>query len=333
MKPNPLFSLVESYFCDHLQKTRGASANTISTYRDAIALFLRYVSEHRKVPVGRLQLSDFNAPTVVAFLQHLESQRHNSTHTRNCRRIALRGFFEYAMRMDPTRAAHYARILALPSKRCAPTIPRHLEPHQMQHLLSQPDRLGADGRRDFALLLFLYNTGARISEALGCMLRDLQTQPPQIRLRGKGGKERFCPLWPDTLRALRSTLPPQCADPSMPLFRNHRGATLSRHGAQYILAKHAHTASQDDPAFPAKISPHMLRHSCACALLQAGVDLTVIRDYLGHASISTTSRYAATNLKLKQDALETFWAHAGLAPPRLRAWRPSKSLMGFLASL
>jgi len=333
MKTNSLLPLVESYFRDHLQKTRGSSANTIASYRDAIALFLRYAAQRRGVSIDRLQLSDLDAPTVVAFLQHLETQRHNSTRTRNGRRIALRGFFAHAARMDPTHATQYARILALPPKRCATTLPRHLEAHQMQRLLAQPDRLTQSGRRDFALLLFLYNTGARISEAIGCTLRDLQTRPSQIRLRGKGGKERFCPLWPDTLRALQAILPPQCDDPSTALFRSHRGYPLSRHGAQYIISKHARAASQGEPAFPERISPHMLRHSCACALLQAGVDLTVIRDYLGHASITTTSRYAATNLKLKQDALEAFWAQAGLSPPHHRPWRPSKSLMEFLSSL
>ena len=334
MKTNPLFTLVESYFSDHLPKVRGASANTIEAYRDAITLFIRFVADRRGVQVSNLKLSHLDERTVSAFLTHLEQDRHNGTRTRNCRRIALRGFFQHALRLDPTRATQYARILAIPAKRCAPTVPRYLEPHQMRNLLAQPDRHRPTGQRDYALLLFLYNTGARISEVLGCRLRDLQMHPPQVRLHGKGGKDRFCPLWPATMEALRHIHSKiDTADQSTPVFLSNRAAPLSRHGAQYILSKHAHAAAALDPTFPERISPHVLRHSCACALLQGGVDLTVIRDYLGHASITTTSRYASANLKMKQDALERFWSRAGLAPQRIRPWRPSKSLLSFLADL
>lgn len=333
MKPVSLFALVEAYFCDHLQKVRGVSGHTLAAYRDAVTLFLRFAADKRGVAVADLRLSHLNADTVTAFLQYLEQQRHNSIQTRNCRRIALRGLFKHAVRLDPTRATQYTRVLALPSKRCAPPTPRYLEPHHMRQLLLQPDRRQPSGQRDYALILFLYNTGARISEAVGCRLRDLQTHPPQVRLQRKGGKARFCPLWPDTMAAVRSIFPNDSADPASPIFRSSRGAQLSRYGAQYILTKHAQAVCQHDTTFPERLSPHVLRHSCACALLQGGIDLTVIRDYLGHASITTTSRYASTNLKMKRDALETFWSRAGLAPTHIRPWRPGKSLLSFLAAL
>lgn len=335
MKPtDPLFALVETFFCDHLQKVRGASPHTIAAYRDAVMLFFQFLADRRAVPVGRLRLADLQADVVGAFLQHLEDERRNSIATRNCRRIALRAFFQHALRRDPIHASQYARILALPAKRCAPPTPRYLEPHQMRHLLAQPDRGITRGQRDYALLLFLYNTGARVSEAVAVHRPDLQLIPPyQVRLLGKGRKERFCPLWPATLRAIKPLLDQCESEHAEAVFRSARKNALTRHGAQYILSKYATRASAQDPTFPKKLSPHVLRHSCACALLQAGVDLTVIRDYLGHVSITSTTRYAKTNLKMKREALANFWERAGLSAPRAAPWRPTKSLLTFLSSL
>jgi site-specific recombinase XerD len=204
----------------------------------------------------------------------------------------------------------------------------------MRHLLAQPDRRAAHGQRDYALLLFLYNTGARVSEAIAVRRPDLQLTPPyHVRLLGKGRKERFCPLWPATLRAIKPLLDQRDPGHADAVFCSARDHSLTRHGAQYILTKYAARANAQDATFPKHISPHVLRHSCACALLQAGVDLTVIRDYLGHASITTTTRYAKTNLKMKREALVDFWAQAGLSAPRSAPWRPTRSLLTFLSSL
>jgi site-specific recombinase XerD len=151
-----------------------ASANTIEAYRDAITLFIRFVADRRGVQVSKLQLIHLDERTVSAFLTHHEQHRHNGTRTRNNRRIALRGGFQHALRLDPTQATQYARILAIPAKRCSPTAPRYLEPNQMRNLLAQPDRhRQPTGQRDYGLLIFLYNTGARISEALGCRFHDI----------------------------------------------------------------------------------------------------------------------------------------------------------------
>jgi integrase len=184
----------------------------------------------------------------------------------------------------------------------------------------------------YALLLFLYNTGARVSEVTILRHKDL-LPGPAVNLHGKGGKERVCPLWPETLAAIISQLPSNKADPEQPVFRNARGQSLSRHGVYYILGRHATSLHRADPRFPNKIWPHLLRHSCAVALLQAGVDLITIRDQLGHASVATTGRYATSNLKLKRTALEAFWAAAGLATSRRKAWRPSPKLTQFLQSI
>ena len=216
------------------------------------------------------------------------------------------------------------------------TVPRYLEPHQMRLLLAQPDRRHPRGQRDYALLLLLYNTGARISEAVAIRGRDLQLAPPShVRFFGKGRKERLCPLWPDTISALKPLLARAAVptDPAEPVFRGAHSDALTRHGATHLLAKYVALARGHDATFLKRVSPHTLRHSCACALLQAGVDLTVIRDYLGHASIITTSRYANTNLRLKRAALSTFWKHAGLTAPKTPLWRPTKSLLTYLSTL
>jgi integrase/recombinase XerD len=194
------------------------------------------------------------------------------------------------------------------------------------------DRRFRDGERDHALLLFLYNTGARVSEALAVRPCDLRLERPwQVRLLGKGQKERICPLWSETVSALRRIIRTDRAEDT--LFRNVRGAPLTRDGVAYLLTKYVRLAAQNALALRKRhVTPHVMRHSCAVALLQAGVDVSVIRDYLGHASVATTSRYITTNLQMKREVLEAFWKRAGLTPAPKR-WQPSPKLLAFLESL
>jgi site-specific recombinase XerD len=197
--------------------------------------------------------------------------------------------------------------------------------------LAQPDRTTATGTAHHALLLFLYNTGARVSEALGVSKPDLQLiRPYQVRLLGKGGKERCCPLWAETVKALQRI--GQTATGHV--FQSQRGQQLTRDGAAYILAKYVKSAAKKRPDLRGvRVTPHVLRHSCAVALLQSGVDVTVIRDYLGHASIATTGRYLSTNLEMKREVLNRFWETAHLTRAREPAWRPTPALLTFLSSL
>jgi site-specific recombinase XerD len=185
--------------------------------------------------------------------------------------------------------------------------------------------------RDYALLIFLYNTGARVSEALAVTPTDLHLAAPRhVRLRGKGDKERICPLWPETAAALNSALATATRSlRSDTVFRSARGTALTRDGAAYILEKYVTLAAREIPLLERRrVTPHVLRHSCAVALLQAGVDVTVIRDYLGHASIATTSRYISTNVEMKRDVLDAFWRRAGLVKGPQRRWRPTPHLLG-----
>jgi site-specific recombinase XerD len=328
---NRLPELVESFFCGYLQRTRSASPHTVRAYRDAIKLFLLFMSNGRSV--ADLRLDDLQVDQVMRFLRHLEEIRKNGRTTRNCRLAAIRSFFGHMLRNDPTRAEQYHRVLAIPSKRLRPSCASYLEPEEVRTLLAQPDRRTARGVRDHALLLFLYNTGARISEALSVRMSDLcLTRPRQVRLHGKGGRDRICPLWKETTAAIQH-ITPEPPDDAL-LFRNARGQPLTRDGVAYLLDKYARAASERLPTLRRRrVTPHVLRHSCAVALLQAGMDITVIRDYLGHATIATTNRYVATNLAMKREVLEAFWKRSGLTESKSadRPFRPD--LLRFLESL
>lgn len=330
----PLLPLVESYFNNHLRRVRGASPHTVRAYGHALRLFFLFVAEHLRRPIHALSLDDIVVDHVLAFLDHVERTRGNQPATRNCRLAAIRGFAEHLLRHDLVHAEQYRRILEVRAKRARQRAVEYLEPEHVRVLLEQPDRRRPAGLRDHALLIFLYNTGSRISEALGVTVDDLHLAPPRhVRIRGKGSKERICPLWPDTAKALSRLI--QVSDrASGCIFRSAVGRPLSRDGAAYLLSKYVEQAAIKLPALRRRrISPHVLRHSCAVALLQAGVDLTVIRDYLGHSSIATTGRYIATNVDMKRQVLQAFWRRTGLRRGGEPRWRPASSVITFLSSL
>ena len=191
-----------------------------------------------------------------------------------------------------------------------------MEPEQFRLVLDEARPRDARGLRDAALLLFLYNTGARVSEALQLRWSDLVTEGPrQVRLHGKGGRDRLCPLWKQTTRLLRQLRQQTAPAPEGSVFLSARGQPLTRDGVAYVLRRCYHRAQQRHPSLPKfPIHPHTLRHSCAVALLQAGIELTAIRDYLGHATVASTSRYLHTNLAMQQEVLRRFWKRAGLDP-------------------
>lgn len=330
-----LAGLITSFFHDQLQRLRGASPNTVRSYGHALRLYLVFVGELRRRSVADLRLTDLDVDSVVAFLNHLESKRGNTPATRNCRLTALRSFFRYLTHHDPVNAGQYQVVLSLPLKRARLQPATYLEPEQARVIIGQPDRRTEAGARDHSLLLFLYNTGARIAEALGVRVEDLEFgRRPQIRLRGKGNRERVCPLWRETAVALGRLLERQPPPAGGSIFRSARGASLTRDGAAYIIEKHVRGASQGTPALRRlRVTPHVFRHSCAVALLQSGVDLVVIRDYLGHASVSTTSRYVSSNLKLRRSVLEAFWKRAGIETAKADRRRPTPDILRFLESL
>ena len=332
-KPDALLALTQSFFVSYLQSTRGASGHTVRAYRDALKLFFLFLAGQKRRQIAELDLDDIQAETVLTFLDHIESKRSNSAVTRNCRLAAIRSFVQHLLRNDVARAGQYGRILAIRTKRATHRAVAYLEPEEARAVIAAVDTSSPRGRRDHALLLLLYNTGARVSEALTLRSGDLRLERPrQVRFLGKGRRERICPLWSETASALRRVIRPDSGNDL--IFKSHRGTPLTRDGVAYLLGKYVRLAAKgQSPQRLRHVTPHMLRHSCAVALLQAGVDVSVIRDYLGHASVATTSRYITTNLQMKRQVLDAFWKRAGLAPTGARKWQPSPKLLAFLQQL
>ncbi len=328
-----LLSLTQGFFSDYLQGARAASPHTVRAYRDAVKLFFLFLAGYRHRNIADLTLDDIQSEAVLAFLNHVESSRGNSASTRNSRLAALHSFVQHLLRQDVTRAAQYGRILAIRPKRARRRTVPYLEPEEARAVVEAATFDSWQGRRDRALLLLLYNTGARVSEVLALRVGDFRLDRlRQVRILGKGRKERVCPLWPETAAALRQIMAGDGKEEI--IFKNLRGSPLSRDGVAYLLNKYVERAAAKMPELrKRRITPHVMRHSCAFALLQAGIDISVIRDYLGHASIATTSRYVTTNLQMKRDVLEAFWNRAGLTSRPQRKWHPSPQLLAFLDTL
>ena len=270
------------------------SRHTLLSYRDAITLLLRFLATRHQRPVAALDFPDLAPEHLLPFLAHLETERGNSIATRNVRLAAVHAFVRYAAMHHPEHLELCQRILAVPFKRAPQNVVEYLEADELHALLEAPDCTTRDGRRDRTLLLTMFNTGARVQEILDLRPCDLQLErPPQVRLRGKGRKERICPLWPQTVQALDALLQEQGDQPAATgrMFRNRRGQPLTRFGVRYLLQKHARTASASAKTLRSKrVHPHLLRHTTATHLLQAGVDLVTISHWLGHVSVETTNR-------------------------------------------
>ncbi|MBM4092183.1 MAG: integrase [Planctomycetes bacterium] len=272
---------------------------------------------------------------VTAFLQHLEAGRHNKASTRNVRLSALHSFFRYVGAHHPEHLATAQRILSVPFKRTTLREVQHLELSEVQSILRFIDRSHRHGHRDFVLLSFMFNTGARVSEVVGLQARDLSLgTSASVRLRGKGRKERSCPLWPETARALRTHLE-QCQiglhEPCS-IFLNHRGQPLTRFGVRLILQKHVRKAALSLPSLKHKrLHPHSVRHSTAVHLLRSGVDLSTIANWLGHVSINTTNKYLTLDLETKRQALAK--AKPITSNRRSATWRSDRNLIKWLESL
>jgi len=329
--PNALARALRGFFADHLPRVRGVSPHTVRSYRDAFILLLRFVAARRKRSVVDLDLHDLGVDDVLAFLDHLETDRHNCAATRNARLAAIHAFARYAASSHPEHLELCQRILAVPFKRARPRLVEYLEADEIRALLDAPDRL-----RDHALLLALFNTGARVQEILDLRPCDLQlVRPFQVRLRGKGRKERVCPLWPQTAEILSALVAEHGVDSAatQPLFRNHRGEPLTRFGVRYLLRKYVNLARPTATTLDAKrVHPHVLRHTTAVHLLQAGVDLVTISHWLGHASVETTNRYAAVDLATKRAALAKA-RPIGDIDPSVAAWRTDASVLRWLEAL
>lgn len=333
MNSSLLPNLLHAFFHGWLVEQRNASHHTVISYRDTWRLFLRYVAASRRRPVAKLRLQDLTATEVLAFLKNCEEERKVSIGTRNCRLAALRAFFAFLIDHEPLAARQCAEVLRIPVKRAPQTELCYLEEHEVAAILAQPDRSTLEGQRDHVLLALLYNTGARIQEALDVCPGSLRLEsPPQVRLMGKGRKERICPLWPETVALLRALLQRSPRQPDQKLFVNRYGEPLGAAGVRFKLSHYVNQARKKIPSLMAKqISPHTFRHTAAVHLVAAGVDVTVIRSWLGHAHLDTTNHYARANVETKRKALEKI---AGSSRPgKVPRWQRDTQLMSWLDSL
>ena len=332
-EPTLLARALRDFFADHLPRLRGMSPHTIHSYRDSITLLLRFVADRYDCPPAELELEDVTAQRVVCFLRHLEDERRNTAATRNVRLSAIHAFFRYFAGQHPDRLEHCQRVLGVPFKRSRAKAIDYLEYDEIQAVLAAIDRTKRDGRRDYALLATMFNTGARVQEILDLRPHDLQlVKPFHTRLIGKGRKERICPLWPQTAQLLSTLLAESDLGPEETIFRNRRGQPLTRFGVRYILAKYCERARAAAPTLETKrLHPHSMRHSTAVHLLKSGVDLVTISHWLGHASVNTTNRYATVDLEAKRDAISK--AAAIEDPPPATAWRTDASILTWLESL
>jgi len=334
--PSSLARALREFFADHLPRIRGMSPHTVSSYRDACTLLLRFLSERHRRAVVKLDFDDLTPDDIIAFLHYLEKIRSNSVATRNARLAAIHAFARFVATNHPEHLELCQRLLAVPFKRARSRIVEYLEADEVAAVLAAPDRETLDGRRDHALLLTLFNTGARVQEVLDLRPADLQlVRPFQARLRGKGRKERLCPLWPRTVKILRALLDENRveAGSTAQLFRNRRGEPLTRFGVRYLLRKYARAAISAASTLDRKrIHPHVLRYTTAVHLLQAGVDVVTISHWLGHASVETTNRYAAVNLETKRAAIAKA-RPIGDVDPAVAAWRTDRTILQWLEAL
>ncbi len=323
------------FLTSYLAGLRGCSPATIASYRDTFKLLIAWFRDERSVQPGRLTLDHIDASAVTAFLSWLQEDRHNSVSTRNQRLAGISSFATWMQTEDPARMACWQDILAIPSKKQDRPAVRHLTVDQARLLLARPDRTTRQGRRDATLLATLYDTGARVQEIADLAVRDIRLQNPAMAsLTGKGRKTRHVPLDGGTVTLLTAYLEEHRLDQpghdDHPVFYGQHRARLTRGGIAWIIRKYQ--AQIHDPLLAgATISPHILRHSKAMHLYEAGVPLPYIRDILGHVELSTTEIYARASTEAKRKALEA--AYQDIVTSDLPEWNQDASLIDWLTNL
>jgi site-specific recombinase XerD len=322
---------MQAFFTDRLSQQRQASTCTIASYRDTLSLLLQYVHARTGVTPSQLDWEHLDADTITSFLTHLEQDRHNSIRTRNLRLTAIRSLFSYAALRHPEHAQLIQRVLAIPPKRFDKRIIEFLTAPEVDALLAAPDLQRWEGRRDRALLLLTLQTGLRVSELTGLNCADVTLgSSSAIRCQGKGRKQRAVPLNQPVADVLAGWLAERGGKPHEPLFPTRTGRRLSRDAVALRLRTHTTTAATQCQSLRGRrIHPHVLRHTCAMTLLQAGVDTTVIALWLGHASTRSTDAYVHSDITLKEHAL-ALTTPADVKPGR---FQPPDRLLAYLERL
>jgi site-specific recombinase XerD len=321
---------LQGFFTERLAQ-RGVSPHTVAAYRDALRLLLCFVHDTTGKTPSELDFDDLDADTVSAFLTHLETVRHCTVTTRNARLAAVHSLFRYSALRHPEHAETIGRVLAIPAKRFERTLVCFLTPAETEALVGAPERSKWTGRRDHALLLTAVQTGLRASELIGLRLADVHLGTgPHVNCLGKGRKHRSTPLSAETVAALGTWLQERAGSSSDPVFPGPRGQHLSRNALGHLVTKHARAAAAGCPSLgKKKVTPHVLRHTCAMRLLESGVDVTLISMWLGHESLRSTQIYLTAHMALKEQAL------ARLTPPQITPGRyiPTDDVLSFLDSL
>lgn len=298
---------IEAFFQEHLAH-RGVSQNTIKSYRDAVKLFLLFIGKTQSKPITKIKPEDLTAEIVLLFLKDIESTRKNGVITRNHRLAALRVFFSYLATSDVMNIGQYQRILLIPQKRASKPMMGYLEVDEINAIFKEIDRTTWVGRRDYVLLNLLYNTGSRVQEICDLKVKSIRLDsPPLATIYGKGKKIRQVPLWPETKKLLIDYFHENnlMENPEAFLFQNQRGDPIGRFGVRYIIDRRVRNAVKICSKLTKKtVTPHTFRHTTAMHLLQSGVELTVIRSWLGHVDISTTHGYVEIDMEMKRKALE-----------------------------
>lgn len=335
----PLGPFVRRFLLEHLITDLNLARNTQRSYRDTLVLLLPYLSAQTRKAADKLTIDDMSAELVRRFLLHLEEERRCGISTRNQRLAAIHALARFIGLSSPEHIVWSGQIRAIPFKKAAQAQIAYLEKAEMDALLNAPDRQTAQGRRDYALLLFLYNSGARADEAAQLTIADLQLaavpkrHDSLVTLHGKGNKSRRCPLWSQTVEVLAPLIDGR--EKTERVFLNRRGQPMTRFGIHTMVERYAQRLLQSMPSLKNKrISPHVIRHTTATHLLRAGVDINTIRAWLGHVSLKTTNVYAEVDLEMKAKAL----AHCEVTSSTLnetttQRWKDDKDLMAFLRTL
>ena len=324
---------VRRFLLEYLVGERNFAANTQRSYRDALCLLIPFLAATTKATVDRLTISHATADSIRRFLGHLESTRHCGVATRNQRLAALHSLARYIGGRSPEHLAWCTEVCRIPFKKALRDTLCYLEKPEMDALLAAPDRTTRQGFRDYAVLLFLYNSGARATEVAGLTVGDLDlsdTHPASVRLLGKGAKVRRCPLWASTATVLQTLAADRQA--TAPVFLNRRRHAMTRFGVHDLVERHARQAASHIASLQRKrVSPHTIRHTTATHLLRAGVDINTIRSWLGHVSIDTTNIYAEIDLATKAKALAT----CAVQPDDngTPIWKDNRDLLTFLRTL
>ena len=322
---------LQAYMTDRLIRQRQVSPHTVAAYRDAFKLLLVFAERYTGKPPSKLEVADLDAPLIGAFLEHLEAGRGNSARTRNARLAAIHSLFRYAALRHPEDAAVIQRVLAIPPKRFDSSLVTYFSEKEIDALLAATDQATWTGRRDRAMLALACQTGLRASELISLTAGDVHLGTgAHVSCIGKGRRQRITPLTASTARLLEAWMAERGSQPGDPLFPTRRGTPLSRDALERRLAKYAAAAARSCPALAGKrVSPHVMRHSAAMRLVNAGVDIATVALWLGHENVATTQIYVHADLALKERALART-APKGIPPGR---YRPSDKLLAFLEGL